>query len=209
MPLTIDQLRSGISYWRSSTGWPPDFHNHYYVHDLAPRLVGVRANGIFNQQWWNRFLPVLQDWQAVRPCSHAFLTSRAQARLESLTANWAATVAPHYADDISGVEWHQLAAFPSLVGEIKDVSSPVFTAKFCHCLAPRIFPVVDNQAVGNPFPTYEAYFRAARTEWLSTDSATQDELIRLLTNEVRAPLFEGFPIKAKLIELCMIGRRHG
>jgi hypothetical protein len=70
--------------------------------------------------------------------------------------------------------------------EIKDVTSPVFTSKFCHFLAPRIFPIVDNLPMGNPFPTYEAYFTAGRAEWLSTDSTTQDALIGLLTNEVGA-----------------------
>jgi hypothetical protein len=61
--------------------------------------------------------------------------------------------------------------------------------------------------MGNPFPSYEAYFTAGRVEWLGTDSATQDDLVRLLTHEVGAPLFAGFPMKCKLIELCLIGRR--
>jgi hypothetical protein len=170
MSLTINQLRNGIKYWRGSTDWPSDFHNRYYEHDLAPKVAAVRTSGIFNQQWWSRFLPVLQDWQAVRPRSHAFLTSRARARFEALGATWAIAIGPHLADDIGGLKWDQIAAFPLLVAQIKDVESPVFTAKFCHCLAPRIFPVVDNRAVGNP-----------------------------LTNEVGAPLFGGFPMKCKLI----------
>jgi hypothetical protein len=106
------------------------------------------------------------------------------------------------------LEWHQIAAFPTLVAEIKDVTSPVFTSKFCHFLAPRIFPVTDNKLMGLPFPTYEAYFTAGRAEWLGTDRATQDDLIKLLTHEVGEPLFGDFPMKCKLIELCMIGRRH-
>jgi len=88
MALTIDQLHNGICYWRLEK-FPPDFHNTYYERDL----VAVRANGVFNQQWWSRFLPVLQDWQAIRPCSHASLTSRAQARFEALSKTWTAVVA--------------------------------------------------------------------------------------------------------------------
>lgn len=99
-----------------------------------------------------------------------------------------------------------MASFPSLAAEIKDVASPVFTSKFCHFLAPRIFPVVDNRAMGNPFETYRQYFVTGRAEWLGTDAATQDELIRLLSQEVGAPLFDGYPTKCKVIEICMIGR---
>jgi hypothetical protein len=204
MSLTIDQLRNGINYWRLEK-FPPDFHNTYYERDL----LAAGANGVFNQQWWSRFLPVLQDWQAIRPRSHAFLTSRAQARFAALSKIWGTAVAPYLDNDIAGVEWHQVAAFPSLVAEIKSVASPVFTSKFCHFLAPRIFPVTDNKLVNLPFRTYEEHFTASRKEWLDTDSATQDELVRQLIHEIGAPLFSGFPMKCKLIELCMIGRRHG
>ena len=120
-------------------------------------------------------------------------------------------IAPHLEADIEGVEWHQLSAFPRLVAEIKDVTSPVFCSKFCHFLAPRIFPVIDNAAMGAPFRTYEAYFTAARAEWLATRTPTREALVVLLTEEVRArgrPPFSGFPMKCKLIELCMIGRHR-
>jgi hypothetical protein len=203
MSLTIDQLLNGIKYWPPD--FPSDFHNDYYEHEL-PR---VPPKGVFNDEWWGRFLPVLQSWQATRPCSYGFLTSRAQPRFEALSKIWAAVVGPQLDNDIAGVEWHQIAAFPSLVAEIKDVTSPVFTSKFCHFLAARIFPVTDNKVMGLPYPTYEKHFTASRAEWLSTDSATQEELIRLLTRKIGAPLFSGFPMKCKLIELCMIGRRRG
>jgi hypothetical protein len=62
MALTIDQLQNGISYWRGSTKWPRDFHNAYYKDELP----AVRPNGVFNEEWWDRFYPILNDWQATR-----------------------------------------------------------------------------------------------------------------------------------------------
>lgn len=205
MALTINQLRNGVNYWRLEK-FPPDFHNTFYERDL----VSLRPNGVFNQEWWNRFFPVLKRWKATRngPADN-ILTAQAQARFAALSRIWEAAVAPYLDNDIAGVEWHQIGAFPSLVAEIKGVTSPVFTSKFCHFLAPRIFPVTDNKLLGLPYPTYEEHFTASRAEWLGTDSATQDELISLLTHDVGAPLFGSYPMKCKLIELCMIGRRHG
>lgn len=117
-------------------------------------------------------------------------------------------IAPNLQQDIGTLEWGQIAVFPLLVTKVKPLKypSPVFTSKFCHFLAPRIFPIVDNKAMGNPFATYEAYFTTARLEWLSTDSATRTELVALLTQEIGAPVFSDFPMKCKLIELCLIGR---
>jgi hypothetical protein len=202
MPLTIEQLKQGINYWRR-TRWPKDFHNAHY-RDLA----AINPSGSFNQKWRDQFLPVLRAWRATRPRGSAFLTSRAQARFEALGEAWAATVAPHLEKDIGELEWHQIAAFPRLVAEIKDVRSPVFSSKFCHFLAPHIFPVVDNAAMGNLFGTYEAYFTAAKAEWRETAAEIQAELTALLTQEVVGPFFSGFPMKCKLIELCMIGRKN-
>jgi hypothetical protein len=200
MALTIEQLEQGVKYWRG-TKWRQDFHNAFYEH-----LTAIHPNGVFNQAWWERVLPILRAWRATRPRGGAFLTPRAHARFEALGEAWAQAVAPHIEDDIQGLEWRQIAAFPTLVGEIKNVASPVFSSELCHFLAPRIFPVVDNAAMGNPFPTYEAYFTAGRAEWLDTDVATQNRLVDLLTKEVGHALFKGFPVKCKLIELCMIGR---
>ena len=89
------------------------------------------------------------------------------------------------------------------------MASPVFTSKFCHFLAPAIFPVVDNAAMGNPFSTYEACFRTFRAEWLSTDEVTRQALVFRLTKLIDAPLVAGYPTKNKIVELCLIGRNQG
>lgn len=67
------------------------------------------------------------------------------------------------ASDIAQVQWAQVAAFVKIVSEIKNVASPVFTSKFCHFLAPRIFPFIDNATMGNPFFSYEAYYQTAQS----------------------------------------------
>jgi len=111
--------------------------------------------------------------------------------------------------DITSLEWSRVSAFPALVSEIKNVASPVFTSKFCHFLAPAIFPVVDNAAMGNPFPTYEACFTTFRAEWLSTDEITRQALVFRLAELIDAPLADGYPIKNKIVEICLIGRKQG
>lgn len=95
--------------------------------------------------------------------------------------------------------------------EIKPLKypSPVFTSKFCHFLVPRVFPIVDNKAMCNPFATYEAYYTTARGEWLNTDSATQAELIKVLTQAIGVPAFSEYPMKCKLVELCLMGKYSG
>ena len=134
-------------------------------------------------------------------------------RAESDSRHWGRsgtlTVEPNLGHDVATLDWSQISAFQALVGEIKDVTSPVFTSKFCHFLAPAIFPVVDNAAMGNPFSTYEACFRTFKAEWLSTDEVTRQALVSRLTNLIDAPLVAGYPTKNKIVELCLIGRNQG
>jgi hypothetical protein len=185
------------------TNWPSDFHNEFY-RDMA----NTNPRGAFTDAWWAGFLPVLRAWRATRPRGSDFLTARARERFSILTQTWARDVEPNLDGDIASVEWSQVRVFPALVAEIKDVESPVFASKFRHFLAPAVFPVVDNAAMGNPFPTYAACFNAYRREWLSTESATRDLLTTQLAYRIGAPLACAFPIKNKVIELCLIGRNH-
>jgi len=157
---------------------PQDFHNCFYEHDLA----AVQVDGNFDPEWWDRFIRILHSWRATRPYSFNCLTARAQDRFAPMKKIWSVAVSPYLDNDVAGLEWHQIGAFPELVAEIKP--SPVFTAKFCHFLAPRIFPVIDNTAMHNPFRNYEEYFKAARQQWLDTDSALRDELVSILTKAV-------------------------
>lgn len=207
MALTTQQLRDGIRYWREERPrWNQDFHNAFY----RDKLPGVQPiNGAFDQVWWGRMWSLLQDWSATRRGGgRDAMSQRAHDRFEGLGEAWALAVSPHLDDDIEGLQWRQVAALPALAAQIKAVRSPVFTSKFCHFLAPRIFPIVDNAAMGNPYATYQEYFTSARAEWLDTDGTTREDLAALLTQEVRDPVFARFPMKCKLVELCLIGRHQ-
>jgi hypothetical protein len=203
MSLTRAELEQGVDYWRDKTRWPRDFHNDFYRH-----MADANPRGAFDDAWWAKFLPRLREWHAIRPRRSDFITLRAQMRFAALAQAWTLTIEPNLNRDLANVEWPDVAAFPALVAEIKDVASPVFTSKFCHFLAPAIFPVVDNAAMGNPFPTYEASFTAFKWEWLSTDAITRQTLGSRLTDLIDAPLTAGYPIKNKIVELCLIGRKH-
>lgn len=204
MSLRLAEFERGVAYWLEETDWPSDFHNTFYR-----EMAEANPRGSFDDAWWAGFLPVLRAWRATRPRGSDFLTPRARDRFNAMAQTWRTAVEPNLGGDIASVEWSQVWAFPVLVAEIKDVTSPVFASKFCHFLAPAVFPIVDNAAMGNPYPTYAACFNAYRSEWFSTDEATRQSLATQLAHLIGASLDDGYPIKNKVVELCLIGRNHG
>lgn len=203
MALTATQLDAGISHWRT-TRWPQDFHNEFYH-----RMQSGNPKGIFNEHWWQTFVLELSKWKALRPRSQEFVSRRAADRFEKLTQVWAEVMTEAVLrSDISEVEWSQVCSFPDLVEEIKGVDSPVFTSKFCHFLAPQIFPVIDNAAMGNPFYTYEHYYTTGKSEWAETPAATQLQLVSELTRQMAETPIKAYPFKCKIIEICLIGRHR-
>ena len=202
MSLTIDEFERGVTYWRNETKWPHDFHNAFYK-----EMAVANPRGVFDDFWWAGFLPVLRAWRATRPRSSDFLTARAEVRFARLSQAWELAVEPHLAGDIESLQWSDVSAFPAIVAEIKDVDSPVFASKSCHFLAPRVFPLVDNVAMGNEYPTYEACFRAYQREWATTTAkGIREDLIARLARLVGPSPAEDFPFKNKVVELCLIGR---
>lgn len=204
MALTIQEFENGVAYWKDQTTWPDDFHNRFYA-----RLAAESPNGQFTAAWWMPFLKHLTAWRANRPVSGATLTANALPALPALTAAWEQCCAPYLDLDIADVTWAQVSGFPAAVGPIKPGGSPVFTSKFCHFLAPQIFPVIDNEAMGIPFRTYEAYFEAVRAEWAATTVTVQRDLQGALTSLISPPLAPNYGLTNKLVELSLIGRRHG
>ncbi len=202
MSLTIDELNAGISYWRT-TRWPQDFHNAFYC-DMAR----ANPNGTFTPKWWDGFLPILSGWRALRPRSQVFVTNRATQKFAELSQVWKKAIEDVFTSDIATIPWGNIAPFATLVGTIKNVESPVFTSKFCHFLAPHIFPVVDNAAMDNPFRTYENYYLTGQSQWKATNDAVQQELVKTLTWAINPKPIENYPMKCKIIELCLIGRNQ-
>jgi hypothetical protein len=102
-------------------------------------------------------------------------------------------------------------AFPDEVGNIKPTRapSPVFTSKFCHFLLPSVFPVVDRQAVGGGWRTYQDYFKYVQDVWNTTKPPTRNALTAALTKAIGSTqLYSGYPMVTKIVELRLIGRRH-
>lgn len=204
MSLTTGDLDRGITCWLSETNWDRDFHNGFYA-----SMARANPHGAFSDDWWAEFLPVLRAWRATRPRASSVLTTQARERFGALSHAWAKSVTPHLHQHTSNVAWESVAPFPTLVAEIKGVASPVFASKFCHFLAPRLFPLVDNAAMGNPYLTYEDCYRAYQSEWVATPRHTREELVFRLAGRIGSAPCEGFPFENKVTELCMIGRLHG
>ena len=202
------ELAAGVAFWQNRP-WPVDFHNADYQ-DWARQ----DPHGNFTLTWWQTIqLPRLQDWIATRGATHADLTARFTERAATISAVWEEACVPHLDDDISTVTWDQVKAFPAEVAFIKPTktSSPVFASKFCHFLLPKIFPVVDNEGLGNRWRTYEDYFKYIQDEWDSTAPATQIDLIAELTRLIEAEgnqVSASFPMINKIVELRLIGRHQ-
>jgi hypothetical protein len=209
VPLTVQEFHAGVAAW--PVRWPDDLHNDFYA-----RMAAQDPRGEFDEDWWVDFVPHLTAWKALRPVGPRSVTTRVRESLPALRETWAATCAGVVDRDVTGVHWKEVEDFVSVVRSLKrnplrgePVHSPVFTAKFCHFLLPAVFPVVDRKVMGLPFGLdYRAHFEAVQREWESTPEAVQDDLQRLLREEVGAPLTAGYPVVNKVVELCLIGRRH-
>jgi hypothetical protein len=211
MPLTMREFEDGVAYWRDSTRWPSDFHNAFYG-----RLADQDPHGRFTEAWWATFRRHLTVWKAIRPASPAALSANAVAAFPELRSAWNECCDPVVDREIDEVAWERVERFPAIVGPLKrtgprkePVRSPVFTAKFCHFLLPAVFPLVDGAVMGLPFGlSYRAHYLGVQREWAQTPVDTRRDLHAALTSRIGAPLTSGYPLTNKVIELCLIGRRH-
>jgi hypothetical protein len=199
-PLTMAEFTTGVTIWQTKN-WPADFHNGFYK-----KMATANPNGVFNGAWWPSFLQELKRWRATRRVSNALITANATAQWPALSAAWTANVAPFSNLDISGVTWNQVGPFFSVVSPIKPVKSPVFASKFCHFLAPGLYPVVDWTVIGHRWATkpYRQYFEHFQQEWAATAPATQTLLRTQLGLLIPAAL-PNYPWTIKIVELCIIG----
>jgi hypothetical protein len=205
----VHELADGLAWWDSRRGWGQDLGNADY-----DAWAKENPHGAFTLDWWKPFLARLNRWKATRGWDDGtVLTSRFIACTAELAAAWTEACEPLLDDDITSVTWDQVSAFPTLVATIKPTrsNSPVFASKFCHFLLPRVFPVVDNEGLGNRWSTYEKYFRGVQDEWTATEPADRTALITTLTERIEAtgaPVFPGYPFVNKVVELRLIGRQH-
>jgi len=207
--LALRELAGGLASWESRRDWGQDLGNADYQ-----AWVAENPNGAFTLEWWKPFLGRLNRWKATRGWdSGDVLTSRFTECSEQLGTAWARTCQPLFDVDITAVTWDQVSELPTLVATIKPTrsNSPVFASKFCHFLLPRVFPVVDNEGLGNRWSTYEKYFRHVQREWAATAEIDREAMTGILTDRIEATgdsVFSGYPFVNKLVELRLMGRQH-
>jgi hypothetical protein len=205
----VRELADGLAFWDSRRDWGEDLGNANYE-----AWVKENPHGVFTLEWWKPFLGRLNRWKATRGWDDGtVLTSRFTACAAELSTAWTESCEPFLDDDITSVTWEQVSAFPTLVATVKPTrsNSPVFASKFCHFLLPRVFPVVDNEGLGNRWPTYGRYFRHVQDEWAATEPADRTATITGLTRRIEktgGSVFRGYPLVNKVVELRLIGRQH-
>nr|WP_296075683.1 hypothetical protein [uncultured Actinoplanes sp.] len=208
-PIDMREFTAGVTWWRTKTDWPADFHNRDY-----PVMAAENPNGRFDAVWWANVQPRLTRWNAFRPAPRSVVAANVAAQADALAQAWKSSCEPHRDADISAPEvtWEAVRAFPDVVATLKPTRSPVFTSKLCHFLLPKVFPVIDGLAVGGLSFTYERYFNVVKGSWEATDPDTRKALIAEMTRLVEQldrPLEPTFPLVTKIVELALIGRRHG
>ena len=210
----LEDLEAGMAVWGRkaiSSEWPRDFHNEMYVTQdmrLSPQP--------FTQRWWSQFImPRVGTWRAYRPATKADIEMWASTELEDMALAYQRCVVPYLKTPFEEIQWELVKEFTEVVARAKRNSaggvqvSPVFRSKVCHWIAPRLFPVADQEVLGISDP-YEQYWKQVQREWVAIPLALRTQLIKRLTDEIRRTsrydLADNYPFEVKVIELCRIGR---
>jgi hypothetical protein len=210
----LNDLEAGISIWGRkaiSSEWPRDFHNEMYVtedmrHSTQP----------FTRSWWSKFImPRVGTWRAYRPATKADIERWASTELGEMAYAYEHCVVPYLETPFEELNWDDLKMFTEVVARAKRNSaggvqaSPVFRSKVCHWIAPRLFPVADQEVLEISDP-YETYWKQVQREWAAIPMATRHELIQRLSEEIarysRYDVADHYPFEVKIVELCRIGR---
>jgi hypothetical protein len=201
--LTMAEVDAGIRFWLAS-GWPTDFH------DAAYRRFANENQDRFSAAWWDGFMePALISWRALRGLrgfTRARLRANFEAHADDLRQLWSHLTEVIGAEaEIDGVEWEDVQPFTEVVAQLKPTTSPVLTSKFCHFQLPKVFPIVDNWAMGGS-RSYAAHFALVKGVWAATTNRRR--LVDRLRAEIGAKAYDGYPWTNKVVELGLIGRRQ-
>jgi len=140
--------------------------------------------------------------------TRARLRANFEAHADDLRQLWSQLVEVVGADvEIDSVEWEDVRTFTEVVAQLKPTTSAVLTSKFCHFQLPKVFPIVDNWAMGGS-RSYAAHFRLVQGVWAATPPATRRRLRDRLRAEIGNKPYEAYPWTNKVVELGLIGRRH-
>jgi hypothetical protein len=209
MQLSLQALKSGISWWRSEKRdrWPLDFHNSVY-HELYE----LRREGL-SPDWWRNTVDRLWYWKAIRsktpPNTKSEIARRGLEILQSLQTHYTAILAktahePAFTD----FAWPDLEPFFKELAWIKGSRSPTFPSKLGHFVFPKLFIVMDHQATGSKqYGLFWSSITAAWGRFLEKQQA-EDILRRTILEHAERPIHEHYPFAVRIVELCSIGATH-
>jgi len=203
MMLTIEHLNTGILWWKESTKWSKDFHFEDYI-----RMNEDLKNGI-SDEWWQRTLNRLCLWHAFRgpkpPNARAEIESRGQSILSQISTEYQKLNNHFPKISIDSLDWDDIFPLFEKVSCIKQ--SFVFASKMCHFIFPNVFILMDNTATS--VSEYEIYWTGMRERWLQFEEKKEAYSIMEKAIESQMKVYDLFPFKTKIIELCHIGSKHG
>lgn len=212
-PFTLNALKGGCKHWQTELTkrkWPCDFHSAFYGD-----LRAIHERGMFTPAWWAEIIFHLRKWNALRTSTGGLTNAEVQKRAIRASKKLRAELARlHGIKDIadSDATWNKCQPFFTVAFGIKQTTtnSPVFASKLCHFVAPRIFPVIDNEIMGGT-PDYGEYWQYIRGRWLATPKAARREMDDYLRKQIKnagGTAIKEYPFPCKIAELCLIGERH-
>lgn len=172
----------------------------------------------FTTAWWQTFISVrVAAWRAYRPVSCAEIDAWAEPLLNDMRTAYCESVVPYSSTPFEELIWEAIQALPNTVAKAKrhreDLSvhnSPVFRSKVSHWIAPRLFPVSDNEFLG-AYTSYERYWKGVHSLWGAIPENERQWMVDFLRQEILRhsifPVHPNYPFEVKLIELAMAGRR--
>lgn len=213
---TIEDVREGLRVWErkaSTSNWPLDLHNSMYTDfDMS------KESKPFTPEWFDRFLaPRIVSWRAYRGSSMAVIRRLAIALLPELKRLYTDSIIPLLTVPFADLTWEQVKEFCDVIAKAKTNNrgktqeSPVFRSKVAHWIAPRLFPVSDQEVIGVS-GTYEDYWNYVHESWIEIPATEQAEMIEVLKEFIskhsNLAISAQYPFEVKIIELAIIGRRN-
>lgn len=204
--VTLENLRAGISGWKSRRNWSQDFHSGLY--DRLDRSKQVDPS---LEVWWQAAVVALGQWKALRSCvpgiNRAFIHRRGLAVLPELHQHYQAICEANGAiePDLAQVRWELLEPLLKLARDLKGARSWMFASKLGHFLLPSCVVVTDGAVTPIVGMSYYAYWQPCREAWQAC--ANPEALIAELQSAIEGRPAVRFPWPTKITELCYAGAR--
>ncbi len=220
-PIDLSDVERGLEVWDkkvASSGWPKDLHNSMYS-----RFEIEDPNTAFSMTWWlTSIAPRIVSWKAYRGRTMDEINSCVEELLEEMRNTYVRETMPLLNVPFGELSWSMLQRLPMVVSRAKldqhgqPQKSPVFRSKVCHWIAPRLYPVADNDVLGlNGTHPFELYWKAVHAHWRQIESSEQAKMIERVRQRVLEVqqggiprIWDHYPFEVKIVELGLIGRRN-